>query len=165
MAAEKKSEKPIIGWREWVTFPDLGIDSIKAKIDTGARTSSLHAFHVRIHERDGSTWVSFSVHPYQRNAKTTVSTEAELLEYRNVKSSTGHDSKRPVIVTHVELLGHRWPIELTLANRDSMGFRMLLGRQAVRERFLIDPGRSYNGGKRKNIVPKRRNTKNRKETR
>ncbi len=146
----------VVGWREWVGLPDLGISAVKAKIDTGARTSSLHAFHVEILERKQGTTVRFSIHPYQRNAVTTVTAEAALLEFRGVTSSTGHRTQRPVIVTEMELLGQRWPIEVTLANRDQMGFRMLLGREAVRGRFLVNPGRSFFNGKRKNIVPRKR---------
>lgn len=136
----------MIGWREWVSLPELGIRAVKAKIDTGARSSSLHAFDVESFRRRGRTFVRFKVHPLQRQTRTTVSTEAEVLEFRHVKSSSGHAAERPVILTEVELLGKRWPIELTLANRDEMGFRMLLGREAVRRRFLVDAGHSYRGG-------------------
>jgi len=136
----------VIGWREWVELPDLGIRKVKAKIDTGARSSSLHAFDVKTVERDGKQFAQFKVHPLQRNTKKTVTCEAEILEFRMVKSSTGHAQKRPVIVTTVEVLGEEWPIELTLANRDEMGFRMLLGREAVRGRFLVDAGISFYSG-------------------
>ena len=142
----KFREFPHIGWREWLALPDLGVDFIKAKIDTGARTSSIHAYEIEPFERDGEKYLRFELHPVQRSTKETVRTEAKLLEYRKVRSSNGHQSVRPVIVTHVRLLGHVWPIELTLANRDTMGFRMLLGRESVRDRFLIDPGRSHLGG-------------------
>ncbi len=137
----------VLGWREWVALPELGISRIKAKIDTGARSSSLHAFDLRTLERRGRTFVRFKVHPLQRNARETVESEAEVLEFRRVRSSSGHATNRPVIVTELELLGRRWPIELTLANRDEMGFRMLLGREAVRGRGLVDPGRSFYGGR------------------
>lgn len=142
----KKRDLPVIGWREWVTMPELGIEAVKAKIDTGARSSSLHALHIKTFEQDGKTRVRFQVHPFQREAKTTVECEADLLEHRFVRSSSGQKTRRPVIVTNIELLGQSWPIELTLANRDTMGFRMLLGREAFRKRFLIDPGASYHGG-------------------
>ena len=140
--------RPLIGWREWVGLPDLGIAATKAKIDTGARSSSLHAFDVTVFNRRGQTFVRFSVHPLQRRAEPSVCAEAEVLEFRRVKSSGGHVTLRPVILTVAELHGQRWPIELTLANRDAMGFRMLLGREAVRRRFVVDPGRSYLGGDR-----------------
>lgn len=138
---------PIIGWREWIDLPELGIKRIKVKVDTGARSSSLHAFDVEEFRRRGAPWVRFQVHPVQRNNKTTVEVEAKVLEYRSVRSSSGKSSQRPVIVTDIELMGTTWPVELTLANRDVMGFRMLLGREAVRNRFLIDPGKSYFNGK------------------
>ncbi|WP_166826326.1 ATP-dependent zinc protease family protein [Thalassoroseus pseudoceratinae] len=142
----KFREFPHIGWREWVSLPDLGVDFIKAKIDTGARTSSIHAYEIEPFERDGEQYVRFELHPVQRNTKETIRTEAKLLEYRRVTSSNGHQSSRPVIVTNVRLLDQVWPIELTLANRDTMGFRMLLGRESIRDRFLIDAGRSHLGG-------------------
>ncbi|MBE9127317.1 MULTISPECIES: ATP-dependent zinc protease [unclassified Coleofasciculus] len=133
----------IIGWRERITLPELGITDIKAKIDTGARSSALHAFDVETFQRNGKMIVRFKVHPYQRDTHRTVTAEAELLEQRQVRNSGGHSQLRPVIQTMVELNGRRWQIELTLTNRDVMGFRMLLGRQAVRKRFLVDAGRSF----------------------
>ncbi len=143
------AKQPIqaIGWREWLALPDLGIDSIKAKIDTGARSSSLHAFSIRQFERDDRTWVRFKVHPIQRDSKTTLDVEAEVLEFRKVRSSSGHSNVRPVILTAVQWLGQSWQVELTLASRDEMGFRMLLGREAVRGRFMVDAGKSWYGGK------------------
>lgn len=147
--ARKRLRKPLqtIGWREWVSLPALGVSAVKAKVDTGARSSSLHAFAVHEFQQAGVTIIRFQVHPRQRDARNTVECQAELLEYRSVRSSSGHNTKRPVIVTEVELFGERWPIELTLASRDEMGFRMLLGREALRRRFLVDSGRSYYGGK------------------
>ncbi len=133
----------IIGWRETIALPQLGISKIKAKIDTGARTSALHAFHVRMSDRNGKKIICFQIHPFQRDTKTVITPEAELLEYREVRNSAGVAQLRPVILTEVELGGEKWSIELTLTNRDVMGFRMLLGRQAVRSKFLIDPGKSF----------------------
>ena len=141
-----KQPLPMIGWREWVQLPGLRVPLIKAKIDTGARSSALHAFDIKLVQRRGRDFVRFKVHPLQRDAHTTVVAEAELLEHRLVRSSGGHETVRPVILTNVELLGQNWMIELTLASRDVMGFRMLLGRQALRHRFVVDPGRSYLGG-------------------
>lgn len=138
---------PIIGWREWIALPDLGVEAIKVKVDTGARSSSLHAFDVETFERDGEEWVRFQVHPIQRNDDVIVKTEARILEYRSVRSSSGKASMRPVIITRVRWMEKSWPIELTLARRDKMGFRMLLGRQAIRGTLLVDPGKSYFGGK------------------
>jgi len=138
---------PVIGWREWIQLPDLNIPRVKAKIDTGARSSSLHSSDIQTFERDGITYVSFKVHPLQRSSKKTVTCESEVLEFRNVRSSSGHTTERPVIRTTIKALGQTWAIDLTLANRDSMGFRMLLGREAFRGRFLVDAGNSWYGGK------------------
>lgn len=142
-----QSDKLTVGWREWVSLPDMGVEWIKAKIDTGARSSSLHAFNVEPFRRGGKELVRFHVQPFQRDSRTSIPTEAELLEFRQVRSSGGHETIRPVICTTLELLGTRCTIELTLASRDTMGFRMLLGRQALRQRFLIDPEVSYFGGR------------------
>ena len=139
----------VIGWREVVVLPQLGIDKIKAKIDTGARSSALHAFDIVEFQRDGKKFIRFQVHPVQRDRITTVTSEAELLEYRKVRNSGGVAQLRPVIITEIKLGESSWAIELTLTNRDVMGFRMLLGRQAVRNRFLIDPGRSFLQSRRK----------------
>ena len=138
---------PVIGWREWVGLPDFGIKHIKVKVDTGARSSSLHAFDLREFERDGEEWVRFQVHPVQRKKMRTVEVEAQVLEHRSVRSSSGKASMRPVIVTNVRLLGITWPVELTLASRDEMGFRMLVGREALAQGFMVDPAASYLGGK------------------
>lgn len=150
-----KPSLPVVGWREWLTLPALGVARIKAKIDTGARSSSLHAFNLVSFRRDGAEWVRFEIHPRQRNCEVSVQAEAPILEYRQVMSSGGHATLRPVILTQIELLGQAWTIELTLANRDSMGFRMLLGRQALRGRFLVHPGRSYFGGRPSKSSPRR----------
>lgn len=139
-----KHPSTIIGWREWLLIPDLSRHPIKVKVDTGARTSALHAEDVVIKKQGRKQIVEFTVLPHQDTRKDRVVCEAELIELRSVKSSTGHVTKRPVVVVEVELGGRRWPIELTLVNRDIMGFRMLLGRQAVRdEGFLVDPGASF----------------------
>lgn len=134
---------PVIGWREQVALPKLGISEIKAKIDTGARSSSLHAFHLEKFQRQEKQMVRFQVHPYQRDSHRTVTAEAELFDWREVRNSGGYTQLRPVIQTIVELGGKEWLIELTLTNRDVMGFRMLLGRQAIRRRFLVDAGKSF----------------------
>lgn len=142
-----KPPLPAVGWREWLALPELGIERIKVKVDTGARTSALHAFDVESFERDGCTWVRFLVHPIQKDFDTTVETEAPLVDRRHVRSSSGKATLRPVIRTTVRLGTELWPIELTLVRRDVMGFRMLLGRQALRRRFVVDPGRSFLHGK------------------
>jgi hypothetical protein len=139
----------IIGWREFVTLPQLKIDKIKAKIDTGARSSAIHAFNIHELCQDGKKIIRFQIHPLQRDSKTTITTEAELLEYRKVRNSGGITQLRPVIKTNIEVGKYTWPIELTLTNRDVMGFRMLLGRQAVRNKFLVDPGGAFLQSRRK----------------
>lgn len=143
----ERSDLSVIGWREWVRIPELGIKAIKAKVDTGARSSSLHAFDLDEFEREGENWVRFKIHPVQRKIEKVIEAEAKVLEHRSVRSSSGKATIRPVIVTNVELLGNIQSAELTLANRDEMGFRMLLGREAFRKRFLVDAGNSYYGGK------------------
>lgn len=147
MVTHEKSNLPVIGWREWVGLPDFGIKQIKVKVDTGARSSSLHAFDTHTFERDGVEWVRFQIYPVQRKRSKYVEAEARILEFRSVRSSSGVSTLRPVIITNIALLGSIWPVELTLASRDEMGFRMLLGREAFRERFLVDAGRSYYNGK------------------
>ena len=147
MENKKTTSLPVIGWREWVALPELAIRRIKAKVDTGARSSSLHAFDLEDFERNGEKWVRFKVHPVQRKEDKTIHAEARVLEYRSVRSSSGKASLRPVILTKISLLGETWPVELTLANRNKMGFRMLLGREAFRGKFVVDAGSSYYGGK------------------
>lgn len=140
----------MIGWREWLGLPQLGIEAIKAKVDTGARSSALHAFDIEeFTAGDGKPMVRFKVHPFQRDAATTVEAVAPLVDRRPVRSSHGDETVRPVIVTAVALGGQVCDIEITLVRRDAMGFRMLLGREAVRRRFVVDPGRSYVTGRRK----------------
>ena len=138
---------PVIGWREYVKLPDLGVARIKVKVDTGARSSALHAFDVEEFTKEGESWVRFKIHPNQRSGKKVVPAEAKILDYRMVKNTGGKSTKRPVILTHVTLLDMTWAVELTLANRDEMGFRMLLGREAIRRRLIVDPGGSYYNGK------------------
>ena len=143
MKLSKQEQISVIGWREWIALPELGVTAIKAKIDTGARSSAIHAFHVKTFWKDEKRWVRFQMHPFQRNSSNTITAEAEILDEREVRNSGGHVEKRIAILTTVELQDRRWPIELTLTNRDVMGFRMLLGRAAVRGHFLVNPGKSY----------------------
>ena len=133
----------MIGWREWVHLPDLLELPIKAKIDTGARTSSLHSFATRRFSEGGAPWVEFQLHPLQRRNQPAVTCSAPIEDERLVRSSNGEVEKRMVIETQARLGETLWPIELTLAARDVMGFRMLLGREAIRRRFLVDAGRSF----------------------
>ena len=142
----KPSKRPAIGWREWVALPELGIPAIKAKIDTGARSSALHAFALRrVVEPDG-IWVTFKVHPLQRAPQVTVEARARLLGERRIRSSSGLLTVRAVIETTMVLGDRAFPIELTLVRRDLMGFRMLVGRQALRGRVVVNPARSFLAG-------------------
>jgi hypothetical protein len=140
-------ERPVIGWREWVLLPDLLDMPIKAKIDTGARTSSIHSFGTRRFTDGGAPHVEFLLHPIQRRAEPEIACVAPIKDERMVRSSNGEAEMRIVVETVARLGGVDWPIELTLATRDVMGFRMLLGREALRKRFLIDPDRSFRQSK------------------
>jgi len=140
---KKKREPMLVGWREWVGLPDLGVQMVKAKIDTGARSSALHAWHIRPFDKDGEKWVAFVLHPMQRDNHVVIECEALVLGERHVRSSSGAIQQRYVIKTILELGVRHWPIELTLTARDQMGFRMLLGRTALRRRAIIDPSRSF----------------------
>lgn len=133
----------VVGWREWISLPELEIPAVKAKIDTGARSSSLHAYDMKRFKRRGVSMIRFKVHPIQRDFRTVVQSEARLVDLRKVRSSSGVQTLRPVIVTPLELGGKSWEIEITLVRRDAMGFRMLLGRQALRNHLLVDPGASF----------------------
>jgi len=134
-----------VGWREWLGLPDLGIPRIKAKIDTGAQTSSLHAVDVETFNREGCAFVRFTTMPLQKRADP-IQCEAPVLELRHVRTSDGQSGKRPVITTTVRLFGESWPVEVTLADRTRMGFRMLLGRRAFQNRFLVHAGQSFLSG-------------------
>lgn len=142
-AKERAKQLAIIGWREILSLPELNVGQVKAKIDTGARSSALHAFHCQEFKLQNKSMIRFQIHPIQHNNQHTILAEAELLEYRKVRNSGGQAQIRPVILTPVKLGEHQWQVELTLTNRDVMGFRMLLGRQAVRNRFLVNPGKSF----------------------
>lgn len=134
---------PHVGWREWLALPDLGIRRIKAKIDTGARSSALHAYDCERHRVGGRDLVRFTTVTRRAPSSRPLVCEAELLDVRSIKSSNGAIEDRYVIVTPCRLAGEEWPIELTLSDRPRMKFRMLLGREALRRRFLVDPGRSF----------------------
>ena len=146
-AMASKKDRITVGWREWVSLPELGIGPIKAKVDTGARSSALHAYGMERFKRDGESWIRFRVHPIQKNTRIEVISEAPVIDERRVKSSSGNVTLRPVVLTTLEWFGETRQIELSLTRRDAMGFRLLLGREALRGRCLIDPGRSYLGGR------------------
>lgn len=133
----------VVGWREWVSLPELGIDAIKAKLDTGAKTSALHAWDLEFYEIDGLPWVRFCTYPFERDDDTVVRCAAPLADCRWVTNPGGKRERRCVITTMLGISGVSWGIELTLTNRDEMGFRMLVGREAMRGRLIVDPGRSF----------------------
>ncbi|MGF1605647.1 MAG: ATP-dependent zinc protease [Rhodothalassiaceae bacterium] len=136
----------VVGWREWIALPDLGVPRIKAKIDTGAKSSAIHAFRPQRFERDGAQWVRFAIHPVQEHRHPEILAEAPVVDERTVRSSNGQMETRLVVRTRIGLYGRSWPIELSLTNRDQMGFRMLVGRQALRHRCLVDAAASFVAG-------------------
>ena len=145
----RPADRRIVGWREWIALPALGLDRVKAKFDTGARTSALHAWDQEIVELDGSPWVRFHAHPIQNDDDYVVHCTAPLADRRWVTNSGGTRERRNVIRTPIRIGEEEWVIEITLTNRDEMGFRMLVGRQAMRGRLIVDPMRSYRIGRRR----------------
>jgi len=137
-------ERIIAGWREWAALPDLGIPWIKVKLDTGARSSALHAFDL---EELPDERVRFSVHPWQDTDADALTVELPIHDRRIVRSSTGHTQERIVVLTPLTFAGRTVDAEVTLSNRDQMGFRMLIGREALRQGFLVDPARSFMAGR------------------
>lgn len=145
--AEQVRDKMPLGWREWVALPDFDISRLKAKVDTGARTSCLHTFRTEPYTGDdGQRRVRFWVHPVQNDLHQVVECDAAILDERNVSDSGGHKELRLVIETRLTIGGEEWPIEMTLTNRDSMRFRMLLGRTAMAGRAFVVPECSYLAG-------------------
>lgn len=142
----KSIQKPTLGWREWIALPDLDIPLIKAKIDTGARSSALHAYVIDPYKRDGQHWVMFGIHPKQKS-EAFIECHAPIKDRRLVSDSGGHKQRRYVIETQLVLGQTLVTAEITLTNRDGMLFRMLLGRTAINGRFIIDPSTSYLLGK------------------
>ncbi|MGN6326569.1 ATP-dependent zinc protease family protein [Pseudolysinimonas sp.] len=135
------------GWREWVQLPDIGVPWIKAKLDTGAQTSSLHASSIRTFDRDGEDWVRFRVRPWQDSTEDSVLVELPVHDRRNVRSSNGQVQERIVVRMRIVLLDRTIRTDVTLSNRSSMGFRMLIGRRALRRGIDVASGESYLGGK------------------
>ncbi len=140
-------DKLVVGWHEWCALPKLGLPSIKAKIDTGAKTSALHAFDIQPYHQHGKMHVKFSVHPIQGDNKLLMECKAVVVDVRHVMSSNGHKEKRFVILTPVALGDRQWDIEVTLSNRDPLTFRMLLGREALSHQVIVDPFRINCQGK------------------
>lgn len=137
----------VIGWREWVALDGLGVSTpIKAKIDTGAATSALHASKLERFDRDGVPWVRFTVRPHQRRTGDAARVEAPMVDERRIRSSNGRSELRPVIETDIMVGDQRWAVEFTLTRRNAMGFRMLLGRRALRQRAVVDVGSSHRLG-------------------
>ena len=137
----------IIGWKEWIALPELGIPAIKAKVDTGARTSALHVFSLEEFDSNGVRMVRFGIHPLQRRKDIEIFCQAPVVERRRVKDSGGHVEKRYLIRSTAVLAGLSWQINITLTSRDTMLFRMLLGRTALEDRLLVNPGRKYLSGR------------------
>ena len=151
----REAPRFVIGWREWLALPDLGIPGIKAKIDTGARTSALHTHDYEIFRRDGDDWVRFHLHPLRHSEEIELECAARILDRREVKDSGGHPEIRPFIGTTARLGNFEWPVQLSLTNRESMKFRMLLGRQALAGYFLVDSNTSsLMGRSRSRFYPK-----------
>lgn len=139
----KNNGQLILGWREWVALPDLGLHAIKAKVDTGARTSALHAFNVEVYEENGIEMVRFFVHPIQKDQEHYIECVAPVIDRRQVTDSGGHRELRYVIETNVIIGDLHYPIEITLTDRDTMRFRMLLGRSAMKNKIIVDSGASF----------------------
>lgn len=144
---------PIIaGWREWVSLPGIGVPWIKAKLDTGARSSAIHAFDLTEFEQNGEQWVHFSVHPWQKSDNDVAEVRCPVVDRRMVRSSNGQAEERYAVRMDVTLAGRTISTLMTLSRRDELGFRMLIGREALEQGFLVDSSRSYAGGRPKRAI-------------
>ena len=141
-----RRRRKTIGWREWVQLPQFGVNEMKVKVDTGADSSSLHAFNMERFSRDDE-WVRFEIHPRQRSRKPAIVCEALVVKERKVKNPGGRTELRPVIRTSLIVAGREIDAMVNLTTRDEMSFRMLVGRRTIRKHFIVDPGRSYLGGR------------------
>jgi len=144
---EPRHSITIAGWREWVGIPAAGIPWIKAKLDTGARSSSVHAYDVEVVGEGDDERVRFRIRPWQESEDDAVVVERPVHDRRLVRSSSGHAEERIVVILEIALMGRIVPAEVTLSNRDAMGFRMLIGREALRRGFVVDSARSFLGGR------------------
>ena len=143
----KNENKLIVGWREWISLPDLGIKSIKSKMDTGARTSALHTYFIEPVDNSDRPMVRFGVHPKQKSDKNGIICTADIIDQRRIVDSGGHPELRYIIRTSVMVAGRKWPIDLSLTNREQMRFRLLIGRSAISENLIIDPQLSFTLGR------------------
>lgn len=148
----RREPDAVAGWREWVRLPDVPVRWIKAKLDTGARSSAIHAFDVEERTVDGELRVSFSIHPWQRSDEDAARLDAPVIDRRLVRSSNGGSEERLVVPMVIRLLGRDVATQMTLSNRDEMGFRLLIGRDALSQGFLVDPARSYVGGRPRRVI-------------
>jgi ribosomal protein S6--L-glutamate ligase len=145
----KKITKTLIGWEEWCALPDLNLPAVKAKVDTGAKTSAIHAYDIEPFKKDGQDYVRFKVHPIQKNRSITRVCEAPVVDHRVVTSSNGQKDKRYVIQTTFKLGDVSFTSEITLTSRFGMSFRMLLGKEALKKgKLIVDPAKAFALGKR-----------------
>lgn len=152
---ETPVDDTVVGWREWVGLPQAGLEWVKAKVDTGARSSAIHAFDLETYVQDDTEWVRFSIHPWQKSDEDHVELSLPVLDRREVRSSNGQVEQRYAVALDVVLAGRTITTVMTLSNRDEMGFRMLIGREALERGFLVDSSRSYAGGKPRRAVRRR----------
>ncbi|CAN5240775.1 RimK/LysX family protein [soil metagenome] len=152
---ERSHSSTLAGWREWVQLPEIGVPWVKAKLDTGAQTSSIHAYDIEAFDRDGAAWARFTVRPWQRSTEDAVTVESPVHDIRKVRSSSGHVEERFVVLMPLVLVGREVVAEVTLTNRDQMGFRMLIGREALAQGFDVSSSRSFLGARAPRVARKR----------